>query len=94
MKCEYCGYVDYSIAYLTNPPKYKCEKYGCIVGINDKCRWGKNAEKQEKEQKAQQSIQQAGTAVQPECKGKHDMAIFSIGRSTSPAIWIRSEKDN
>ena len=53
MKCICCGCVDYSIAHLTNPPQYKCEKYGCLVHITDKCKGECNAEKQEQEQASQ-----------------------------------------
>lgn len=40
MKCESFGFVDHSIMYPTKPPSYKCEKYGCIVSMADKCKGG------------------------------------------------------
>lgn len=47
MRCGSCGELDYSIAYTTNPPQYKCDKYGCIMRIDATCKGDKNAEKQE-----------------------------------------------
>lgn len=41
MRCGSCGELDYSVAYLTSPPQYKCDKYGCIVSIDDKCKGDK-----------------------------------------------------
>ena len=37
-RCESCGYVDYSIMYASDPPQYKCERYGHLVRITDKCK--------------------------------------------------------
>lgn len=54
--CGQCGEVDYSVAYLTNPPQYKCERYGCIISADDCCKGESNAEKQEQGQAAQQPI--------------------------------------
>lgn len=47
MKCESCGFVDYSIMYPTKPPKYKCEKYGCLVTSEDECKGNTDAKEQE-----------------------------------------------
>ena len=38
MRCGSCGELDYSVAYLTDPPQYKCDKYGCIVRIDATCK--------------------------------------------------------
>lgn len=53
MKCKSCGFVDHSTIYASNPPTYKCEKYGCLVNIDGTCKGEINAEKQEQEQKTQ-----------------------------------------
>lgn len=53
MKCNSCGFVDYSIMYTTKPPKYKCDKYGCLVSIDSTCKGDTNAEKQEQEKASQ-----------------------------------------
>lgn len=53
MRCGSCGELDYSVAYLTDPPQYKCDKYGCIVRIDATCKGDKNAEEQEPEQETQ-----------------------------------------
>ena len=36
--CKNCGELDYDYMYGTDPPEYKCEKYGCIVKITDECK--------------------------------------------------------
>ena len=36
--CRDCGEVDYSVAYPTDPPQYKCGKYGCLIKTTDKCK--------------------------------------------------------
>lgn len=36
--CKSCEQLDHSIIYRTNIPQYKCERYGCIVSITDKCK--------------------------------------------------------
>lgn len=38
LRCGLCGEVDYSCMYASDPPQYKCEKYGCLVRITDKCK--------------------------------------------------------
>lgn len=53
MKCETCGFIDYSTIYESNPPAYKCEKYGYMVRIDSTCKGETNAEKQKAEQTAQ-----------------------------------------
>ena len=37
-RCQECGYVDYSTMYASDPPQYKCERYGHLVRITDKCK--------------------------------------------------------
>ena len=51
MKCETCGFVEHSVIYFISPARgnkkiigYKCEKYGCIRKVTDKCEGDKNAE--------------------------------------------------
>ena len=44
LRCGLCGELDYSCMYASDPPQYKCEKYGHIVRVTDKCRGDKNAE--------------------------------------------------
>lgn len=56
MRCGSCGFVDHSIMYATEPPQYKCDKYGCIVFIDDTCKGDENSEKQEQKQASQQPI--------------------------------------
>lgn len=47
MNCASCNQVDHSIMYgVPESPSYKCERYGCIVGMTDKCKGDLNAEKQ------------------------------------------------
>ncbi len=43
--CGHCGEVDYSDMYLDNvpgeppdTPMFKCERYGCLVKVTDKCK--------------------------------------------------------
>lgn len=38
MKCKSCGFVDHSTIYASNPPEFKCEKYGCIVNVDSTCK--------------------------------------------------------
>lgn len=54
MNCASCNQIDHSIMYgLPESPKYKCEKYGCIVNVTDICKGETNAEKQEQEKASQ-----------------------------------------
>lgn len=53
MKCKSCGFVNYSTIYASNPPEFKCEKYGCIVSVDSTCKGETNAEEQKAEQTAQ-----------------------------------------
>ena len=46
LRCGLCAELDYSYMYASEPPQYKCEKYGHIVTVTDKCKGGRNAEKQ------------------------------------------------
>lgn len=46
--CMFCGEVDYSTAYTSDPPQYKCEKYGCLVRTTDKCKGEKKNESDRK----------------------------------------------
>ncbi len=52
LRCGLCAELDYSYMYASDPPQYKCERYGCIVSVSDKCKGDGNAEKQTPEQKA------------------------------------------
>jgi hypothetical protein len=36
--CAGCEHLNRGELYTTNPPQYKCEKYGCLVRITDKCK--------------------------------------------------------
>ena len=36
--CAGCEHLNRGELYPTNPPQYKCEKYGCLVRITDKCK--------------------------------------------------------
>lgn len=38
LRCGLCPELDYSCMYASEPPQYKCEKYGCIVCVTDKCK--------------------------------------------------------
>lgn len=67
MKCKSCGFVDHSTIYASNPPVYKCEKYGCMVSMADKCKGENNAEKQKQEKDAHNQFPKTGTEIQPEC---------------------------
>lgn len=49
MKCNTCGFVDHSIMYPTKPPKFKCEKYGCLVTPESECKGEHDTKEQEKE---------------------------------------------
>lgn len=40
-RCGGCEHLNHGDLYSTNPPQYKCEKYGCLVRITDKCKGGK-----------------------------------------------------
>lgn len=42
LRCGLCGELDYSCMYASDPPQYKCEKYGCLVRITDECKGGKH----------------------------------------------------
>lgn len=53
MKCKFCGFVDHGTIYASNPPVYKCEKYGCMVKMDSTCKGETNAEEQKAEQAAQ-----------------------------------------
>ena len=66
MRCGSCGELDYSIAYLTNPPQYKCDKYGCIVRIDATCKGDKNAEEQEPGKEALNELPASGEEIQAE----------------------------
>ena len=46
--CANCGYVDYLVMYASDPPQYKCEKYGCLVRTTDKCKGEKKNESDRK----------------------------------------------
>ena len=94
MKCKSCGFVDHSTIYASNPPVYKCKKYGCMVRMDSTCKGETNAEEQEAEQTAQQPVYKARTAIQPECKRKCYMGIFRPGNRTAQKIWIWTEKDH
>ena len=37
-RCGGCEHLNHGDLYSTNPPQYKCEKYGCLVRITDKCK--------------------------------------------------------
>lgn len=50
--CMFCGEVDYSTAYTSDPPQYKCEKYGCLVRTTDTCKGEQNAKKQKEGKEA------------------------------------------
>lgn len=50
--CKFCGEVDYSTAYTSDPPQYKCEKYGCLVRTTDTCKGEQNAQKQKEGKEA------------------------------------------
>ena len=50
--CMFCGEVDYSTAYTSDPPQYKCEKYGCLVRTTDTCKGEQDAEKQKEGKEA------------------------------------------
>lgn len=39
-RCQECEYVDYSVMYASDPPQYKCERYGHLVRMTDKCKKG------------------------------------------------------
>lgn len=41
LRCGLCTELDYSCMYASDPPQYKCEKYGCIRRVTDKCRGDK-----------------------------------------------------
>lgn len=49
---ENCEYVDYSTMYTSDPPQYKCERYGNLVHMTDECEGGHNAEKQKEGKEA------------------------------------------
>ena len=36
--CAGCEHLNHGDLYGINPPEYKCEKYGCLVRITDKCK--------------------------------------------------------
>ncbi len=37
-RCGSCEHLDHSIAYLTDPPQYKCEYLGCLVFADSTCK--------------------------------------------------------
>lgn len=52
-RCGMCTELDFSCMYGSNPPEYKCGRYGCIVKVTDVCKGENNAEKQEQEKASQ-----------------------------------------
>ena len=42
LRCGLCGELDYSCMYASDPPQYKCEKYGCLVRVTDTCKGEQN----------------------------------------------------
>ena len=64
MICRLCGEVDYSVAYLTDPPQYKCDRFGCIVRIDATCKGDKNAEEQEPGKEAHNEFSAPGEEIQ------------------------------
>lgn len=52
-RCGLCMALDFSCMYGSNPPEYKCGRYGCIVKVTDVCKGENNAEKQEQEKASQ-----------------------------------------
>lgn len=52
-RCARREEINHDCMYGTNPPEYKCEKYGCIVSVDSTCKGETNAEEQKAEQAAQ-----------------------------------------